>query len=444
MAPTLLPEGVVDRELILRPQHSRRLSRLLSWGERGAFTVLDQGLFATANFVTSVLLARWLQPADYGTFAVLYSAFALLSTIHAGFLCEPLLVYGSGRYSQHKDSYLGAVVSGHWVLVAGLSMVLFAVGISWLLISRSTAIAILSLAVATPFMLYRLLGKTASYAVLSPRLAAIAAAVYMILMLPGIFLVYWAGWLTSAIAFGLMGLASLGSGLVVFIRLGLVRAPIRKNPLGRKVIRDHWVYGRWAAATGILIWVPGQIYYLALPILIDLEAAAQLRALTNLIMPVSHTFSAIGFLLVPALVRLRRQDHFVRVLIFGMALFTALAALYWLVLGFFSEPIMLWLYKGQYGGSSQLLWLVGLIPIATGNVVWLGAALRAFERPNAVFWSYVLSSSTTITVGLLLMMQLGLKGSILGMIAASATTAVAMTWFLFIKKAKPREVETRV
>jgi O-antigen/teichoic acid export membrane protein len=293
-------------------------------------------------------------------------------------------------------------------------------------------------------MLYRHLGKTASYAVLSPRLAAIASAVYMIVILPGVLFVYWAGWLSTAMAFGLMGLASLGSGLWVFRRLGLVRTPIRRNPLTRKVLHDHWIYGRWASATGVLMWIPGQVYYFVLPLLIDLESAAQLKALTNLIMPASHAFSAIGFLLVPVLVRLRDQDYFIRVLIFGMALFSALAALYWLALGLFSEPIMLWLYDGQYTSSSRLPWIIGLIPIITGNVVWLGAALRALERPNLVFWCYALSSSTTITIGLLLVARLGLEGSIWGMIAASATTAIAMIWFLFVKKMKPREIETFV
>src|ERR1039458_1635907 len=40
--------------------------RISSWTTRGASSVLQQGLFAGAHFVTNVLLARWLAPSAYG------------------------------------------------------------------------------------------------------------------------------------------------------------------------------------------------------------------------------------------------------------------------------------------------------------------------------------------------------------------------------------------
>lgn len=417
-----------------QPGQIGRLSRLLPWGERGASSVLDQGLFAVSNFVTSILLARWLQPTDYGTFAVLYSLFALLATVHTGFLGEPLIVYGSRRYAQHRGQYLGTVVAGHWRFAGGLSVVLLLAGLAWLLVSHSTAIAILALAMVAPFMLYRQLGRMASYMILRPRFAAIAAAVYMILMLPGILLVQRVGWLSSATAFGLMGIASLASGLWLFRRLRLTRVPIRGNPMLREVLRDHWKYGRWAAATGMLTWIPTQIYYFMLPVLISLDATADLKAITNLIMPALHGFTAIGTLLTPALVRLRDRDYFRRALMAGMAAFFALAVAYWIVLGLFHEPIFLWLYAGQYTINGRLPWIIGLVPIVAGSVTWLASALRALERPDAVFWSYAMSSTTTITVGFALMIWLDLEGAVWGMVAASTTTALTMFWFLFIKK----------
>lgn len=411
-----------------------RLARLLPWGGRGAASILDQGLFAVSNFVMSILLARWLQPTDYGTFAVAYSLFALLATLHTGFLGEPLLVYGSRRYEQRRDRYLGTVVRGHWFFAGGLCLIVLLVGSVWSSVSRPTAFAILALAVAAPFMLYRQLGRMASYMILRPRFAAIAAAIYMILMLPGILLAQRAGWLSSGTAFGLMGIASLTSGFWLFTRLRLTRVPLRGNPMLREILRDHWRYGKWAAATGMLTWIPTQIYYFMLPVLISLDATAELKAVTNLIMPALHTFTAIGTLLTPALVRIRDRDYFRRALLAGMAVFLALAVAYWIVLGVFYEPIFRWLYAGQYTTNDRLPWIIGLVPIVAGSVTWLASALRALERPAAVFWSYAMSSAGTVTIGFGLMIWLDLEGAVWGMVAASTITALVMFWFLFIKR----------
>jgi O-antigen/teichoic acid export membrane protein len=412
-------------------QRNQQLSRVLSWSERGFSAVLDQGLFSISNFALNIFLIRWLETADYGAFAVAYSLFALLATLHAGFLTEPLLVFGPGRYAKKRGPYLGTVTNGHWLFGAGFSAVLVAVAIAGFLSSHPTAAGLLGLAAAAPFILYRQLGRTATYMILNPRLAAFAAAVYMGLTLSGVFILQRTGWLSSAMAFLLMGLASLVSGLWLFHRLKPARVPLRNNPLTREVLQDHWHYGRWAAATGILLWVPSQIYYFALSVSIGLDATAQLRAAMTLIMPALAALSAIGTLLVPALVRLRSRDHFRRTVIAGMTVLTFLATLYWLILGSFGEPVLLWLYGERYIEIGQFIWIIGLVPVFTGSITVLGPALRALERPDLVFWAYVLSNIATVTIGLALMTIYGLQGAALGMVAAYATTAVTMTWFLF-------------
>ena len=40
---------------------------------RGLVAVVEHGLFATANFVLNVLLARWLLAEEYGYFAAMFA-----------------------------------------------------------------------------------------------------------------------------------------------------------------------------------------------------------------------------------------------------------------------------------------------------------------------------------------------------------------------------------
>ena len=38
------------------------------WLKKGGFAAVDQGLFSAANFLVNILLARWLEPVQYGAF----------------------------------------------------------------------------------------------------------------------------------------------------------------------------------------------------------------------------------------------------------------------------------------------------------------------------------------------------------------------------------------
>lgn len=417
---------------------SSRRSRLLSWGWRGVSAIIDQGLFATSNFVLSILLARWLSPTDYGAFTLVYSVFALVSILHSGLISEPMLVFGSGRHAHHQRKYLHVVLRWHWMFALGLSAGLALAAVSsFVFASPSVAAAFFGVAVAAPFLLYRYIGRSATYMVLNPRLAAIAGTIYMGIMLAGIFGFYRMGHLTPTTAFFLMGLASLGSGLWLFHRLEPERVPPGETPSKHEVLGQHLGYGRWAATTGIVSWLPGQAYYVALPIWASLEATAQLRAVLNLIMPVSHGFAAIGVLLVSALVRLHDHPRFRHMVLVGALLFTALAAVYWLLLGLYHQPIMLWLYGGQYAVHHRLVWILAFVPVVYGGTTVLGAALRGLERPDTVFWAYAASSLVTVTLGIGLMIRYGIEGAAWGMVAASATTTLTMSWFFFVKKGAP-------
>ena len=76
--------------------HEFALPNLLSWVTKGGLAILDQALFAGANFLVNIFLARWLTPTEYGAFALAYSIFLLLGAFHTAILTEPMMdVIGS-------------------------------------------------------------------------------------------------------------------------------------------------------------------------------------------------------------------------------------------------------------------------------------------------------------------------------------------------------------
>src|SRR5712691_9166738 len=159
-----------------------------SWFGRGAWAVMDQGLFALANVLLNLLLARWLTPAEYGGFAVAYSLFLFVGALHTSLLTEPMLIFGAGKYARETRTYLRTLTRGHWVLTVVGSLLLITAGSALLFADAgSLALAIFSLGLATPFSLLMWFARRAAYLRFQPRSAAAASALYLALLLAGLF-----------------------------------------------------------------------------------------------------------------------------------------------------------------------------------------------------------------------------------------------------------------
>ena len=397
---------------------------------KGFWAVMDQGTFALSNFALNVLLARWLSPQDFGAFTISYTVFLLLGSFHNGLFAEPVLVYGSGKYRNDVPDYLGALVYGHFAFSAAGSLLLLLGGLAFALSGSGALSAIfLALALTAPFVLLQRLVRQSCYIRLQPRLAASAGTAYMVLVTVGAYVLYRGDWLSGATALGVRGVSSLLVSAWLALRLGVRLPPPRKDGLVMRVFGDHWRYGRWAVPTRVFTYIPGNIFYLVLPVWGGLAAGGGLKALMNMIMPVLQAYAALTTLMLPLLTRARGTLEFERLVRVGLWVFACGAALYWLFLGLTHRWLTDLLYDGRYVEDASLLWLLGLLPVLAGVLGVLGSALRAQERPDRMFWAYMLTTAAAVTVGLGCVATWGLVGAVIGLLLSSCVTTAAATIF---------------
>jgi O-antigen/teichoic acid export membrane protein len=313
-----------------------------------------------------VLLARWLTPDDYGAFGVAFAVFLLLGSLHTAILTEPLLVFGSGKYKDRLSEYLGAILYGYLGVAFLSSLVLSIVSVALAFLgSRSICVVMAALSITGPFILLLWLLRRACYARLQPHLAASGGALYMILMLAGAYVLYLQEWLSSASVLGVMAVSSLVVNVWLVTRLRVKWPPLRNSGLVASALEDHWKYGRWSIANQGLNWVPMNIFYLILPVWGGLAAAGAFKALMNLIQPMLQAVWTLSILLLPALVQARDEgfQRFNARIRLALIPFIVGPVVYWLLLGLFNQPLVSWLYNGQYTEYAGLLWILGLYPI---------------------------------------------------------------------------------
>src|SRR6266542_4967051 len=109
-------------------------SRLKHWGLKGGLSIVDQGLYSGANFVLSILLARWLIPANYGIYSIAFAVYQFVFQAHNSLILEPMSVLGPAKMPHRLADYLRDQIKLHFfvsslgglfICVVGLLILLF-------------------------------------------------------------------------------------------------------------------------------------------------------------------------------------------------------------------------------------------------------------------------------------------------------------------------------
>ena len=266
-----------------------------------SLAVADQFLFALSQLIVNLGLARSLTPSDYGAFTLAYTTLLLFGTAHTALLTEPLMVFGSSKYTSSFRHYLKLLLAGHAIVTATFGLLLAA--ISALLYSSAVSLstALMYVGLSGPFLLLPWLLRRACYVRLLAHAAALAGALHCGAMLVGLLWLANVGWLSIGSAFLLMAGSSLAASLLMVMFLRSAQRPEPTPPAVKEVAVDHWHYGRWALGSGLLTWLQWSIYYFLLPHFATVAEAGALKAIMNLVLPVLHGYTALSMVLLPAL-----------------------------------------------------------------------------------------------------------------------------------------------
>jgi O-antigen/teichoic acid export membrane protein len=396
------------------------------WFAAGFWAVCDQALFAGTNFLVNVLLARRLSSDAYGAFTIAFATFLFVATFHTAMFTEPMLVFGPGRYKARLPEYFGSLMFGHLgaagigaIILAGVGLVCQAAG------SQALGKVFWALACAQPFILFLWLMRRACYIRSETRTAAAGGAMYLVVVLLGVLGLSQKALLTPASALSLMGVASLAVGVWFAVKLGTRRPRAHEMAFVTDAARQHWTYGRWAMATAIVGFIPGNIYYFLLPLFSSLAESGALRAMLNLVMPFLQLNTALCSLLLPNLVRARGTLGLARTVRLALLLLAGVPAVAWIVLGIAAPYVVHVVYGQRFQEYSGYLWIVGLVPVTSGLTSVLGLVLRAHERPDLEFTAGCWTMLAT-GVGVLIMFKNGVLGAGIGMVLGGVVRTVVL------------------
>lgn len=435
-APQTEADSSVSSTLFSRLVGSDRphlLRRLLPFARNGTLSILDQGLISGSNFVISVLLARWLMPAQYGAYAVAFGIYILLSIVYQSLVLEPMMVYGGSTHRNNLRGYLRPLLSIHVILSVAIFLIFGASAVVALVFwpHGGLAGALVGVTLASPCALLFGLVRRCFYLELSPGQSVIGAALYCALVLAGLWVFNQHGLLSAFTAFVLLGLGALGTSVLLLLLLKLpAGGPV---PATRETWRQHYQYGGWALAAAIASWIPAYIYYPLVGSFGSIAQSGQLKALMNFTLPLEQIKGALALLLLPYAAQIHDRDEHsstklmaVRMTVIG----AAVAIAYWAVIIPFGHPLFHFLYSDRYNSVAHLLPVV-----AFGSIVWTASfgptiALRGMKSPSAVFVAFGWATVLSLAIGIPATWAFGLTGGIWGTNIADLTSLIGVSILL--------------
>lgn len=383
--------------------------------------LLDQALVSGANFATNILLARSLGLREYGIFALSWMVVLFANSLQYAFVITPMVSIGPKQEDEERPGYYGGVLVQELAFAALAAAVVF-VGVcaatrlhpAW----RTHGLA-LPLAAATAAYLLQDFLRRYFFATGQKNYALRSDALSYLTQLPLLAL------LTRKPHSSVSGMlwAIGGTSLLAFLAYARRYGPVRfSKGATAETLRRHWRMSRWLAPSAFMSWGAGNLFLMAAPFYYGAPAAAALRAAQNIV-ALAHVWYLGLDNIVPA--EAARQFHrggaeaLLRYIQSVLCRWGGLTLVFVLCIAAAPEFWLHLAYGGKYASYGPVLRLYALLYLAIFLSGPLRAGLQALEFTAPIFWSYPFLILFSATLAGPLARQLGLRGSLFGMIAVN-------------------------
>lgn len=402
----------------------------------GVWSLADQGVVSLGNFLTNIFLARFLIPADYGIFALIYGLIIVLNSFHSCVIGYPLSVKGAAAdvegLKQHTRSALVLTLLlslPFGGIVIGASIALGRPGIA-----LECACALLCWELQETLRRSLMAHLRHGDAIWGDGFSYVGQAAL-------IFLCMLFRHISLQEVFGIIAATSVCAAAMQAIQLRLRLNGSKGSPWP---VREFWIVGRWAVFANAAV----SISTVAFPWVLALRSvqdSASFQALLNVVGVANPIMLGVSNLIVPATTRTSRssgiQSAWRTSARYGLGGIAVLLPYYLMLLLYPTRILRIF-----YGAHSPYLALATpLCLLVIGYaLVYVAHVLSAFfyglERGQTVLYAQIFGGVAAVLVGLPLARIWGVLGACGGLTLGYGVQAAAFVGYLVRARSHMSEV----
>ncbi len=407
-------------------------ARLLARHSHVNWALADQTMVSGVNFLTGIMLARYLGLEEFGRFTLAWMVVLFAASIQHAAINSAMMSIAPKQPEADAPAYYGAVMVQQVVLgILTFALVWAGVALSDLIFAEwrvaGLALPLACAAIALQFQDFlrryfftRGRGMNAFTNDAVRFLGQLAVLVWLFQVMPmDSAKVLWVIAIAAAIA------TLYGSFLIETIEW----AP----DMFRAIASRHWNFSKWMTASALMQWTAGNLFIIAAGALFGATAVGALKAAQNL-MGIMHIlfYGLDNVVPVRAALYYRRGGkkalvtYLRRVALLGglatgaVAVIAAAAPEFWLAL----------VFGEQYTGFGYILRWYAVIYLAIFIGLPLRSGLRALEDTRPIFFGYAVATIIAVTSVYPLLTGLGITGAVVGILLVQvANQGVLMIHF---------------
>jgi O-antigen/teichoic acid export membrane protein len=381
-------------------------------GRSRFWSFADQGAVSLGNFLTNILLARSLSPADYGTFALIYGMLILMNSYHSSAVVYPLSLSGAPGTIKELHHHLRRSICVTLLLAFPLGLVVFC---ATLFLKRPditpwVVLALVCWQIQETLRRGLMAHLRHSEAVWGDAVSYLGQAVMIWIYLKS-------PHQSLAAIFGILASTSL---LATAVQIGQLRLRLAWEKDLLNQLKDYWRVSRWAVLANTAVVVPGVAYpwFLALQ---GTYLAASYQALLNIIGVCNPVMMSVGNVVLPETVRANANGGWKqasRVLLRGGILGASFLVPCYTLIFFWPGFFLRILYRANspYFLQQDALRILVVACCLGYGAYLLSALFYGLGQSKLVFKAQSFGAAVAIICGFPLVMRFGVYGACIGML----------------------------
>jgi O-antigen/teichoic acid export membrane protein len=439
MSPVLLQGARVSCSIAGRISRRNQIltqlrTRLLGRHSPINWALADQTLVSGVNFLTGILLARYLGIEEFGRYTLVWMSVLFVNSLQHAMINSPMMSIGPKQPDAETPAYYGAIIVQQIVFSCVVFLSLFA-GVQWSgVLFPEWQVEGLALPLALAAVAFLFQDFLRRYFFTRSR-QSVAFATDVIRYGGQIVVLFWLFAISkesvdSAQVLWVIAIMAAISALAgtFFVE----RVEISAKALKATATR-HWHFSKWLIGSSLMQWTSGNFFLISAGTLLGPTAVGAIRAAQNL-MGITHIlFQGLENIVPIQASRYyhengldRLKTYLGQVVVNGglataaIALTLSVAPEFWLAL-VFGDSFAVYGSLVRWYGVLYILMFFGL-PLRAG--------LRAIEHSKPIFWSYVATSIFALAVAYPLIRQFDLTGVMCG-ILATQVIMLSVLWVGF-------------
>jgi O-antigen/teichoic acid export membrane protein len=273
----------VDLLVISQAGASRRIRHVVR-RHRIPITLADQCLVSGVNFLSNILLVRFLGIEEFGVFTLAWMLVMFVNSLQYAAIAQPMLTIAPKRSEGETPAYYGAVITMELAMAAvAFVVILIAVeaaavampawGIDGLAIPL--AVAQLSGQIQDFLRRYLFIRRRTFFAAVNDAIRYLGQLIVLYIVATGFsggLTVNSALWIMAVTAMMGIGHGTLYLGTLAWSRLVL-----------RDALTHHWRVARWLLPSALAYWATGHAFLITAGVLLGAATVGMLRAASAIV-----------------------------------------------------------------------------------------------------------------------------------------------------------------